>query len=124
MVKAILLTITVVFAALGLCDFIYTVKSMCFYSGVKSDNCFIFFLRSGNAYGQLKYYSYKLKWYGDEFCDKIIALTDDISAIEMADCEKFCYGNKIYLCHFKDIKKVINSFGIGEIDEKQFDCNE
>lgn len=124
MIKAIILTITVVFAALGLCDFIYTVKSMFFYSGVKSDNYLIVFLENGNAYSQLKYYSYKLRWYGDEFCDRIIALTDSLSEIELAECEELCYGTKIYLCHFKNIISVINSFKMGEIDEKQFYCDE
>ena len=124
MIKAIILTITVVFSVLGLCDFIYAIKSMFLYSGAKSDNYFIVFLKSGHAYTQLKYYSYKLRWYGGEFCDKIIALTDGLSEIEIADCEELCYGTKIYLCRFKNIKNVINSFKIGEVDETRFYCEE
>lgn len=124
MIKAILLTLTVIFAVLGLCDIIYTVKTMLLYSGVKSDNYLVVFLRKGYAYSQLKFYSYKLRWYGNEFCDRIIALTDNLSEMEIADCEELCYGTRIYLCNFVDIKSVINSFNIGETGEKQSDCDE
>lgn len=120
MIKAIILTLSVVFAVLGLCDFIHTVKSVMLYSGVKTDNYSVLFLKSGYAISQLRYCSYKLRWYGSEFCDRVIAVKDDLTDTELAECEQFCYLSRIYLCNFSEIEAVINSFKAGEISGKQY----
>ena len=116
MIKAILLTLMVVFACLGISEFIHTIKSMCLYSGVKSNNYCILILRHGFSAGQLRYYAYKLRWYGNEFCDRIIAITDDLNESEIADCEKYCYGANIFLCNYSQMSLIINSFETGEIN--------
>lgn len=116
MINTILLTVAVIFAALGICDFIHTVKAVFLYSGVKTENYCIIFLKRGSAIAQLRFFSYKLRWYGDEFCKRIIAVSDDIDSNEYAACEKFCYGENIYLCEFNAIPSLINSLSTGETD--------
>lgn len=117
MIKAIFLTAVVIFAALGICDFFYTVISAFYHSGVKTNNYSVLFLRSGHSTDQLRYYSHKLRWYGDEFCKRIIAVTDDLSAKEISYCEKYCYGTNICLCNFSRVPSVINSFELGVTNE-------
>ena len=118
MIKGILLTLLVVFAALGICEFIHTLKSAFLFPGIKSAKYSVILLKHGFSSQQLRYFAYKLRWYGSELCDKIIAVTDNLSDTEIADCEKFCYGSDVYICKFSEIPLVINSFETGENNDR------
>ncbi|MBR4761611.1 MAG: hypothetical protein IK086_03145 [Clostridia bacterium] len=119
MIKAILWSVAVVFCALGICDFIHTVRSMLLYPDVKTNRYCVIFLRRGHAICQLKYYSFKLRWFGAEFCDCLIAVTDNLFETEIAACERFCYGSSIHLCRFGNLDTLINRFEVGETDEER-----
>lgn len=120
MIKAVFLTLAVIFGALGVCDFIHILKSAFLVPDIKTNSYCVLFLRRGHAISQLRFFSYKLRWYGNEYCNKIIAVTDDLSENEAAVCEKFCYNSNINLCRFEHINSTINCFEIGEIDERQY----
>ena len=107
MIEAVLLTVAVMFAALGVCEFINFIKTLFLFPGVKTDNCSVIYLKSGHAINQLRFFSAKLRWYGSEYCDKIIAITDDLGDIEAAACEKYCYGSDIRLCRTDGINSVL-----------------
>ena len=119
MIKAIFLTLTVVFASLGICDFIHTLRSALLFPDVKANKYCVLCLKHGHAICQLRYYSFKLRWYGNEYCNNLIAVTDDLCETEIAACERFCYGSNIYLCCFNDISLLINRFEVGETDEER-----
>ena len=120
MIKAILLTIIVIFAALGICEFFYTITSAFLHSGVKTSNYCIILLKCGHSADQLRYFAHKFRWYGDEYCKRIIAVKDNIDEKEIADCERYCYGTNIYLCDFSEILSVINSFETGVTNGEEY----
>ena len=117
MIEALLLTLAVVFASLGLCDFLHTLKTMFLFPGIKAESYCIVFLKPEHAACQLRFLAFKLRWYGSEFADGIIAVTDELSERERALCEKYCYGANIRLCRFCDINSVI-----GEKDEGRYNA--
>ncbi|MBO4433239.1 MAG: hypothetical protein J5852_06905 [Clostridia bacterium] len=107
MIEAILLTLAVVFASLGICEFLHTVKTAFLFPGIKTKNYCILFLKTEYAVCQLRFFAAKLRWYGSEYADGIIAVTDELSKSELASCERFCYGANIRLCRFGDIENII-----------------
>ena len=118
MIKTLILTVAAVFACLGICDFLHTVKLFLLFPGIKTSSYCVVFLKGDYAIDQLRYLADKHRWYGDEYCGRIIAVADDLSDTQIAACERFCYGLNIYLCRFENIGPVINSFEVGEFDEK------
>ena len=116
MIDMIFLSVAVIFAALGICDFLHTVKSAFLFPGVKTESVCIVFLREEYALCQLRFFAAKLRWYGSEYCDKIIAVTDGLSETAASSCERFCYGANIYLCRFGELSEKLNCL-IGEADE-------
>lgn len=118
MIEAVFLVIAVIFAALGLCDFLHILKTVRLFPGIKTLSYCIIALREGYAQNQLRFFASKHRWYGNEYCDKIIAVTDDLEATELASCERYCYGTGIYLCRLGEIDGILKS-EIGETDVKQ-----
>lgn len=116
MIEAILLTVAVVFAVLGICDFIHTVRSFFLFPEIKTESFCVLFLKDGYAQNQLRYFAAKLRWYGNEYCNKIIAVTDDLRDTEIAMCERYCYCSDICLCRLDEICEKLN-FIIGETNE-------
>ena len=112
MIEALLLTFAVIFASLGVCEFLHTLKTAFLFPGIKTKSCCVIFLRTQYAICQLRFFAAKLRWYGSEFADGVIAVTDELSQNEIALCEKYCYGANIRLCRLGDI---INK--IGDKDE-------
>lgn len=117
MIKAIFLTLTVVFASLGICDFIHTLKTIFLFPEVRVNSYSVLFLKSGHAVSQLRFFAAKLRWYGSEYCDRIIAVTNDLDDVEAAACERFCYGSNICLGRLEDICDKLNNFEVGVTDE-------
>lgn len=116
MIEAVLLTVAVIFAALGICDFIHTVRSLFLVPEVKTESFCVVFLKSGYAQDQLRYFAAKLRWYGNEYCNRIIAVTDGLSERDAALCEKYCYCSNICLCRLDEVQEKLD-FIIGETDE-------
>ena len=113
MIEAVLLTFAVVFASLGICDFLHTIKTVFLFPGIKTNSFCIVFLKPEYAVCQLRFFAAKLRWYGGEYADGVIAVTDKLSQSELASCERCCYGANIRLCRFSDIKKVIGETNEG-----------
>ena len=120
MIKAIILTATAVFTALGICDFIHILKSAFLIPDVKTKSYCIVYLRHGYALSQLRFFAYKIRWYGDEYCNRVFAVIDDLNETEKAACEKLCYNSNIELCYFEKLNARINCLEIGEINERQY----
>ena len=116
MISGILFVLLTVFGCLGICDFIHIIRSAVLRPGVGTDKYFIVYLRPDAASDQLRYFSDKLRWYGSEFCDKLICIADDLSDVEASSCENFCYGGNIYLCRLENIKEQLNYLKTGESD--------
>ena len=122
MIKALLLTFAIIFAALGICDFIHTLRSGIMFPDIKTKKYCVLFLKSGHAVSQLRYFAFKIRWYGSEFCDGLIAVSDDLLETEYAACERFCYGLNIRLCRFENMDSVINELEIGVSDEEKLNA--
>ncbi len=120
MIKAIFLTLSVIFACLGICDFIHTVKSALSMPKIKPKKYCVVFLNSGCAAEQLKYFSDNYRWYGGEYYDELVGVIDDLSDIEASSCESFCYCGNIHLCRFENIIGQFNYLETGEFDEGKY----
>lgn len=121
MIKAVLLTLCVIFACLGICDFVHAVKSALSLPKIKPKRYCVFFLNSGCAAEQLRFISDKHRWYGSEYCDELVGMVDDLSDVEAASLESFCYGGNVHLCRFENIIEQLNFLETGEFDEGQYD---
>lgn len=116
MIEAIFLTVAVIFTVLGICDFIHTVRSFFLFPKIKTESFCVLFLKDGYAQNQLRYFAAKLRWYGNGYCDRIIAVTDELCDTEIALCERYCYCSDICLCRLEEIDDKLN-FITGETDE-------
>lgn len=116
-IEAVFFTVIVIFASLGFCDIIHAVKSARLFPGVKSRNFLVLILKPGYAEEQLRFFSDKLRWYGSEFCEGVLAVTDGLDCIETAACERYCYGFGIRLVTLENISPVLNGFETDETDE-------
>ncbi|MBO4693216.1 MAG: hypothetical protein J5659_02330 [Clostridia bacterium] len=117
MIKGILFALLVVFSCLGLSDFIYTVRSAMLRPYRKIQDYCVVFLKPGIAKEQMRYYSHKMRWYGNAFCDKMIGIVDLLGDVEISSLESFCYGGNIYLCRLNNIFSQLNYLETGEFDE-------
>ena len=120
MIKGILFTLLVVFACLGFCDLFYILRSVLLAPGIKNKKYCVVFLKSGEAVNQLRFLSDKLRWYGNEFCDELIGIVDDLDDTQISECESFCYGGNIYLCRFENIIGQLSYLETGDFDEGQY----
>lgn len=98
MVKAILLTVFVLFAVVGICEILYIIKMLFYYPGIRFNSYIIIVLKKESALKQLNYVWQKIKWHGDSFASGIIAVTDYIDDNELADCKKFIINKNVVLC--------------------------
>ncbi|MBR4911162.1 MAG: hypothetical protein IKZ47_07595 [Clostridia bacterium] len=119
MIKTIILTLAVTFSALGICDFLHTLRSTLLLPDVKTNKYSVLFLKHGHALSQLRFISFKLRWYGGEFADRVLAISDDLDPAEIALCEKYSYGSSIRICSLCDISSIINLYETGETDERE-----
>lgn len=119
MIETIFLMLLVVFACLGICDFIHMIVSAVLTPKVKTKKYSIVSLKSGFAAEQLRYFYDKINWYGGDFCDEVICLVDDLSDLETSACECYCYKGNIHLCRLDNLIAQINFLETGEFDEGQ-----
>ena len=119
MIKAIFLTLAIIFAVLGLCDVIYAVKSALLFPDTKTRSYLVFNLKKGYGLQQLRYFSQKKRWYGSEFCDKIVALNDDLDFVENSSCENYIAPDDVVVCDTNRLRELLNDFEHGDINGRK-----
>lgn len=102
----VLLIIFLLFAVVGICEFVYILKMMLYFPKIRVRHYSLVILKSGYALRQLNYMWQKIKWHGDSFALGIIAVTDDIDEVEYFDCKKFAEQKNIILSNLASIEPM------------------
>ena len=102
----VLLIIFLLFAVVGICEFVYILKMMLYFPKIRVRHYSLVILKSGYALRQLSYMWQKIKWHGDSFALGIIAVTDDIDEAEYFDCKKFAEQKNIILSNLASIEPM------------------
>ncbi len=105
MVKSILLMLLIVFAVLGLCEFICGLRIAFFYPGRRFKSYSILFLSKGNAVQELRYLWEKFRCHGEDYSHGILAINDSLEDKEIVSCRDFAADKKIIICSSFDIKE-------------------
>lgn len=113
MIKGVLICITVLLAVSGLCDIIHTIRSWVFSSKRPRNNYSIIYLKCGDAVSQLKFVNEQYRWYGTDFAEYIIAITDDVSNEELKQLEQAFDGNEYIFCPSVALPNVLRSISSG-----------
>lgn len=99
----VLLTVFLLFAVTGICEFVYILKMMFYFPKTRVRHYSLVILKNGSAVKQLNYIWQKIKWHGDSFALGIIAVTDDIDETEYFECKKFVEEKNIILSDMASI---------------------
>ncbi|MBR4073569.1 MAG: hypothetical protein IKK24_06470 [Clostridia bacterium] len=97
-IKGIIIIIGFIFAIIGLCEFIHTVKLMFLASRKKCKTVSVVWLKSNSAVEQISFVSEQLCWLGGDFAEYVIAVTDEIDKDELDNCRSFAEGRSIIFC--------------------------
>ncbi len=104
-VKSIFIAVLFILAILGICEFLYFLRSLFAYPGIRTNNYTIIVLKEKFAIKQLNFLWQKLSWYGNDFSCGIIAITDFIDDDEIILCNDFCVGKNIFLCDLNSLSQ-------------------
>lgn len=111
-ILAIIYALIIVFAILGISDFIFFLK-LSFWSPKKS-NCDYILITLDKYDYKLQIYSalQKKNWYGDAYCNSIIAVTKNLNENEIEELKKSYRSNDIIFCN--DLKTFDSILPYGE----------
>ncbi|MBR5473345.1 MAG: hypothetical protein IKU82_05090, partial [Clostridia bacterium] len=101
----ILFVFLLVFAVLGITEFIYILSMMFYYPKTRTTSYAFIVLKNQYALKQLEFLWQKIKWQGDAFSVGIIAITDNIQQNELNKCFEFIVDKNIMLCTSSEIFK-------------------
>ncbi len=105
MIKSILLMLLIVFAVMGLCEFICGLRIAFFYPGRRFKSYSILYLSEGLAVQELRYIWEKYRCHGEEYSHGILAISDGLDDKEIISCYDFAADKKIIICSSLEIKK-------------------
>ncbi len=108
MIKSILLVFLLFFAVVGICEFIYIIRSAVSYPSKRFRNYVFVVLESGHAIEQLKFLWLKIRWQGDEFASGIVAVSDFLQPEEISFCNDFKLEKNILVCKTEDLPKYVD----------------
>lgn len=76
-----------------------------YYPGIRIKNYSVIVLKNKYAIKQLNFLYKKFSWYGNEFANGIIAITDFLDTNEIDKCNEFILNKNIILCDSKSLYK-------------------
>ena len=88
MIKGILICVLLLLAVSGICDIIHSVRSWLISSERPRNNISVLYLKEGTAFSQLKYIAEQYRWFGADFAEYYIAVTDELKHNDIVDLEK------------------------------------
>lgn len=113
MVETILFILLLIFAVLGLCEFICGIRIAFFYPGRFFKSYTIVFLSDGHAIEELRYLWEKIRCHGDDFSQGILAITDTLGNKEIISCKDFAADKKIIVCSSLQISENLQQLSEG-----------
>jgi len=95
--KVIFYGFVLIFAVLGLTDFIHFIVRKMLIERKETKNAKIVILKENTATCTLRFYLFENNWYGKTYSDKIIAITDGLSNETIDKCFETVAGSGIIL---------------------------
>ncbi len=109
MIKAILFIMVFMLSALGLTEFIYSLKLSTLYKLDNDNIATVILLDEKTAVEQIKYAMFQFRWFGNRFSKRIIAVTDNLSDGTYEECRRLTADTEIVLVPNEFLPNVINS---------------
>lgn len=114
MIKGVLICILLLLAISGICDIIHSVRSWLISSERPRNNISVIYLKEGTALSQLKYIAEQYRWYGTDFAEYYIAVTDELKNNDISDLEKAFAESVFIFCPSSAVPNVIKSLMKGK----------
>lgn len=109
MVKGVLICIVLLLAISGLCDIIHNIRSWVLSSKKPRNTISVVYLREDSAFSQLKYIAEQHHWYGTDFAEYYIAITDELSYKEIENYENNFAKYGFIFCPSAVVSNVLKS---------------
>ncbi len=109
MIKTVLTIIVILFAVLGLSEFLHSLRLACFSLGPKRKTATVIVLDEDRAVEQLSYVISQSCWFGPQYSECIIAVTDSLSEETLRDCREYTKTSNVILVPNEYISNVINA---------------
>ena len=106
-IKGILIVLTFVFAISGLCELIHSIRLL-FLSSLKKKAVYsVVVLKPKEALNQVNFAAEQLNWLGDDYAQKVIAVTDSVTEAELDECRLAAEGKNILFCKLQELSEKI-----------------
>lgn len=109
MIKTILAVMLLIFAILGITEFIHNLKLSFLSKGLIKRNAIVVVLKEKSALEQLSFTYSQFRWHGPDYGDIIVGLTDNLSEDTINLCEEYAYKRRIALVPKEYLSNVVNS---------------
>lgn len=113
MIKGVLIFILLLLSVSGLCDLIHTIRCWIISSKRPRNNICTVYLNSSNTFSQLRFVLEQYRWYGGDFSEYIVAITDELSDDEVSEYEQIFDKSKIIFCPSSSLANVLKSLKKG-----------
>ncbi|MBP3706341.1 MAG: hypothetical protein J6J13_03715 [Clostridia bacterium] len=113
MIKGALIVILILLSISGICDIVHTIRMWIFAPKRPYNNICVIFLRENQANSQLRFIREQYRWYGNDFAEHIIAVTDDLSEEENNQCKNQFDNSEIIFSTNKAIPNIMRSLTKG-----------
>lgn len=109
MVKGVLICILLLLAISGLCDIIHSVRSWMISAKRPRYNISVVYLNQETAFSQLKFIAEQYRWYGTDFAEYVIAVTDGVCKKDILNYEKTFAEMGFIFCPCSAVENVLRS---------------
>lgn len=109
MIKAFFIVVIMLFALLGLTEFIHGTAAHIYSEKGKNKTAYVVYLTEEKADEQLKYMVTQSVWMGEDFAERLVAVTDALSEETLCLIKDFAYKNDIILVPSCILSNVINA---------------
>ncbi len=96
------------FCILGITEFIHGLKLKLLAVERSQNNANLIVLNDDTALGQLSFAYSQMRWSGNDFCNVIIAVTDNLSKETLELCRAYSKKRRIVLIPSEYLKNVLN----------------
>lgn len=105
--KFFLLAVFLIFAILGLADFLHFIVLRFMSDGERALTYSVLILRKGDPEKQLCFAAEQMKWNGRFYADGVIALGDFLEENERNSCVETAKKYNIIFCSAEELKKYV-----------------
>lgn len=107
MIKAVLIIILSLLTIFGICETIHAFCMLFLTPKKPVKNYLLLYLSNDKAYSQLKFAIEQFHWYGNNYAERIVAITDDVDEYQLDICRSFLNNNSVIFCESSVLHSII-----------------